>query len=301
MCRYSRNASQGEHDNDAVSNHMQMLKLGLIGDHIAQSRAPNLHETAGKLTGLDVSYDLLVPADLALDFDAVFERARATGYHGLNITYPYKERVMPKVSVTDPLVAAIGAVNTVVFSAAGPQGYNTDYSGFMLAYRTVRGDAPPGTVCLIGTGGVGKAVAFGLLQLGAKAIRCCDTDTDKAQALATALNALGTSTKIEVSDTTVLAASGADGVINCTPLGMSDIGGSPLPASAMKGAFWAFDAVYTPVNTVFLQDAAAGGLTVISGYELFFGQGIDAWAFFTADRNFKHGDLDQTALRAAIS
>ena len=66
------------------------------------------------------------------------------------------------VTIADPLVRAIGAVNTVVFAEDGPQGFNTDYSGFMAAYRAVFGDKPPGTVCLIGTGGVGKAVAFGL-------------------------------------------------------------------------------------------------------------------------------------------
>jgi shikimate dehydrogenase len=62
----------------------------------------------------------------------------------------------------------------------------------------------------------------------------------------------------------------------------------------MQGAKWAFDAVYTPVETQFLQDARAAGLTVISGYELFFGQGVDAWDIFTGI------PLDHAALRAAI-
>ena len=49
----------------------------------------------------------------------------------------------------------------------------------------------------------------------------------------------------------------------------------------MTGALWAFDAVYTPVDTQFLNDAAAQGLQIISGYELFIGQGVDAWRLFT--------------------
>ncbi len=57
--------------------------------------------------------------------------------------------------------------------------------------------------------------------------------------------------------------------------------GTPLPRALLKGGAWVFDAVYTPVDTRFLQDAAAEGLQVISGYELFVGQGVDAWRIFT--------------------
>lgn len=270
------------------------VRLGLIGDNITRSKSPRLHRTAGRLTGLDVSYDRLIPRDLGQSFDEVFEQARTGGFRGINVTYPYKELVTAKVHVADPLVRAIGAVNTVLFDPQGPQGFNTDYSGFMAAYRAVRGAAPPGTVCLIGTGGVGKAVAFGLIGLGAAAIRCVDLDPEKARALADALRALGSSTRIETAEDAATAARGADGIINCTPLGMVGIGGTPLPAEAMRGAHWAFDAVYTPVETQFLRDAEAAGLTVISGYELFFGQGVDAWALFTGV------PLDHAALRAAI-
>nr|WP_325249897.1 shikimate dehydrogenase [Amylibacter sp.] len=270
------------------------VKLGLIGDNITRSKSPRLHRTAGELTGLDVTYDRLIPKDMALTFNEVFDQAQSSGYRGINVTYPYKELVIGKVTVADPLVRAIGAVNTVVFDPEGPKGFNTDYTGFMHAYRAERGDKPAGIVCLIGTGGVGKAVAFGLIGLKAKTIRCVDLDADKATALADALRALGTDTQIETFTDPQEAAKGADGIINCTPLGMVGIGGTPLPASAMAKAAWAFDAVYTPVETKFLQDATAAGLNVISGYELFFGQGVDAWAIFTGV------PLDTTALRQGI-
>ncbi len=272
----------------------KIVKLGLIGDNITRSKSPRLHRTAGRLVGLDVTYDRLIPKDMGLSFDEVFEQARVSGYRGINITYPYKEIVTSRVTVADPLVRAIGAVNTVVFDADGPKGFNTDYSGFMNAYRSVRPAKSPGVVCLIGTGGVGKAVAFGLIGLGAQTIRCVDLDPAKANSLADALAALGSETKIEVFDDAATAAAGADGIINCTPLGMVGIGGTPLAAEAMRGAAWVFDAVYTPVDTPFLQDAAREGLTVISGYELFFGQGVDAWRIFTGI------EIDSAALRAAI-
>ncbi|SFR45838.1 shikimate dehydrogenase family protein [Litoreibacter janthinus] len=271
------------------------VKLGLIGDNITQSKSPRLHRTAGALVGLNVTYDLLIPAELGLTFDGVFAYAQSNGYRGVNVTYPYKELAPFKVSIDDPFVRAIGAINTVVFEGDGPKGFNTDYSGFLNAYRCARGDTPTGTVCLIGTGGVGKAVAFGLVGLNAKTIRCVDIDEAKAASLATALAALGSDTTFEVFTDPVAAANGADGIINCTPMGMVGIGGTPLPAEAMRGATWAFDAVYTPVDTPFLQDAAQAGLTVISGYELFFGQGLDAWDIFVG------APLDQAALRRAIA
>lgn len=270
------------------------IKLGLIGDNITRSKSPKLHKTAGSLAGLDVTYDRLIPEDLGLTFDEVFERARSSGFRGINVTYPYKETVASMVIVADPLVRAIGAVNTVVFENDGAKGFNTDYSGFMNAYRLIRGTKEPGTVCLIGTGGVGKAVAFGLIGLNAKVIRCVDLDPAKAETLADALRALGSETQIETATDVNAAAACADGLINCTPLGMVGIGGTPLPFEAMQGATWAFDAVYTPIDTEFLQDATRAGLTVISGYELFFGQGVDAWSIFTS------AEIDHSALRTAI-
>lgn len=273
----------------------KQVKLGLIGDNITRSQSPRLHREAGRLTGLDVTYDRLIPKDIGLSFGEVFDQARSSGYRGINVTYPYKETVSGRVSVADPLVRAIGAVNTVVFEPAGPQGFNTDYSGFMRAYRLVRGSVGPGTVCLIGTGGVGKAVAFGLIGLGAKVIRCVDLNRGKAEALRDALIAAGSTTQVEICTDAVKAAAGADGLINCTPVGMTGLEGTPLPAAAMQGAAWAFDAVYTPVDTQFLQDAAAQGLAIISGYELFFGQGVDAWGIFTGE------PIDTGALRQAIS
>ena len=78
-----------------------------------------------------------------------------------------------------------------------------------------------------------------------------------------------------------MLAEGVAGVVNCTPVGMVGYEGTPLARQSLSRASWIFDAVYTPVDTQFLQDATDEGLQVISGYELFFGQGVDAWRIFT--------------------
>ena len=274
---------------------MTEVRLGLIGDNIARSKSPLLHVEAGRLSGLAVSYERLVPADLALGFEAVFERCREGGFHGINITYPYKEQVVPLVRINDPLVARIGACNTVLFSGPTPAGYNTDHSGFAAAYRGGFGTKEPGTVAMAGAGGVGKAIAFALTALEARQLRLFDPHHARAAALARAIDAAATGMAVEVCSDIAQAVSGADGLINCTPLGMTGQPGSAVPASLMATARWAFDAVYTPVETEFLKDARAAGIEVMSGYELFFHQGVHAFRLFTGR------EVDQQALRDALA
>ena len=273
---------------------MNKLLIGLIGDNIAASRAHELHGNAGRLCGINVQYDKLVPRELGRDFDGVFQYAIDRGYNAINVTYPYKEMAAAKVRIADPLVQAMGAVNTVVFGAGEPQGHNTDYSGFVGAYQSIRGDAPSGPVCMIGAGGVGKAVAFGLLKAGLADIRLVERDLARAEALAASLKSVRPGLNVTVSGDPAAAAKGAAGLINCSPVGMVGYEVTPLAAEHMAGAVWAFDAVYTPVNTRFLADACAAGLTAISGYELFFHQGVDAWRIMSGK------EVDPSKLRAAL-
>lgn len=257
------------------------VRLGLIGDNIARSRAPELHRLAGVLAGVETTYDRLIPRELGADFEQVFAQCAVSGYRGINITYPYKELATSKVEIADPLVRSVGAINTVIFGPGEPEGHNTDLTGFVAAYRNAFGSRGPGAVALLGAGGVGKAVAFGLIALGATAIRVVDTDAGKAIALAGAIARAEPRLVATVAVDAEQAVRGADGVINCTPLGMVGHEGSPVAAAELGPQHWAFDAVYTPVDTVFLRDAAAAGLQCLSGYELFFYQGIQAFKIFT--------------------
>ncbi|WP_417270543.1 shikimate dehydrogenase family protein [Celeribacter sp.] len=275
---------------------MPDLHLGLIGDNIKQSSTPRLHRLAGLQNGLDVQYDSLIPPEMNKTFDQVFDACQSGSYRGINITYPYKEIATQHVEIEDAQVRRIGAINTVVFSSHGPRGYNTDYSGFLDAYRKERGHMPPDRVLLVGTGGVGRAIAFGLLTLGARDIRLTDCDPERAHGLASDLRAAAPAgTNITVGDTVDDLAQGVEGLVNCTPVGMVGYGGTAIPTTAMRDATWAFDAVYTPIHTQFLREAAQAGLQVISGYELFFFQGVNAWDIFAGH------PLDQALLRADLN
>lgn len=272
-----------------------VIRLGLIGDNISRSQSPRLHVLAGRLCGVDVTYERLIPADRGEDFDTVFARCLAEGFRGINITYPYKERVVPLLMVHDPAIAAVGACNTAVFDATPPSGYNTDYTGFMSAFRETLAGAAPGKVAMAGAGGVGKAVAFGLAGLGCEGLLVFDRDRAKAEALLSSLTAAGLDMPVEIAPSIEEAAAEADGLVNCTPLGMTGYSGSAIPKALIGRQHWAFDAVYTPVETEFLGDARAAGLSIISGYELFFHQGIDAFRIFTG------AAIDAAALRGLLA
>ncbi len=270
------------------------LRLGLIGDNITQSESPRLHRLAGRMCGLNITYDNLIPADRHQDFDAVFESCRAAAFRGLNITYPYKERVMPKLTIDDPAIRSIGACNTVIFDGAVARGYNTDYSGFIAAFRHSFGAVTPGAVAMVGAGGVGRAIGFALARLGATSLRLFDADSAKADNLAQAISRVAKTMTVTVALSAGDAIAGADGLVNATPLGMTGKPGSAFANMPLGAQRWAFDAVYTPLETQFLRDARAAGLAIMNGYELFLYQGIDAFRIFTGR------DVDAVALRAAL-
>ena len=273
---------------------MATVRLGLIGDNIAASQAPRLHRLAGELRGGTIRYDLLVPAETGLGFDALFDRCASGAYRGVNVTHPYKERVVARVEIANPLVRVMGAVNLVRFDPDRPRGFNTDHTGFLSAWRERFGAENPGAVCLVGAGGAGRAVGFALAALGADAIRLVDTERGRAQALAQSLRSAWPGLDASAAESLEESAAGARGLVNCSPVGMDGHEGTPVPRALMRGAAWAFDAVYTPVRTPFLADAEAAGLEPLSGFELFFHQGVDGLEIFLGE------SVDRVRLRRAL-
>jgi shikimate dehydrogenase len=268
----------------------------LIGIGIERSRAPELHRIAGRLCGLPVTYELIsLSSDQPDEFSAALAACRSRGYRGVNVTHPFKERAAQAVAWTPGSVRRLGAVNTVrLDEKSGMQGFNTDHSGFVRAFRSrFPGSAPRG-VAIVGTGGAGRAIAFGLADLGAQELRLFDHDRARADRLARALRAAG-AVRVVHCTSVEEAAAGAEGLVNATPLGMQRHPGTAIPKAVIGAQAWAFDAVYTPLETQFLQDAAQAGLAVLSGYELFFYQGVDAFELFTGVQ------VDERALREALT
>ncbi len=257
----------------------QPLLLGLIGSPIKSSAAPAMHEAAAEALGLRAQYRLidLAGADAA-KLRAMLEGVRLLGFSGVNVTFPYKEAVVPLLDGLSPAAAAIGTVNTVVARQGKLTGHNTDSTGFAAAFDAVLGSPGDEPVALIGAGGVGRAIAFALAELGARALHIFDSDTAKANALAARLEAR---MAVRVCRDVEQALNGAGGVINGTPIGMLPNRDSPVPVNFLHKKMFVADAVYTPLWTPLLQVARAAGCRVMTGRELCIYQAADAFRLFT--------------------
>jgi shikimate dehydrogenase len=257
--------------------------LGLIGAKIGRSISPAMHEAAARALGIELHYHLIdtdVLGHSAKDLPRLLGGAHALGFTGLNITHPFKEAVVRHLDAIEGAAAALGSVNTVVIRDGRLVGHNTDYTGFVSGWRRTFRGMPPGRAALIGAGGVGRAIAHGLLALGAGALRLTDTDAGRARALAVELRTAHPEVSIEVAGDAQDAARGCEGIVNATPVGMYAYPGNPVPLAAFSGIRWASDAIYTPLETEFITAARRAGAAVMTGQELAIGQAVDAFALF---------------------
>ncbi|MFC3283336.1 shikimate dehydrogenase family protein [Litchfieldella rifensis] len=271
------------------------MRLGLIGKAIMNSSSPDLHVRLGKLTGIPASYDLFDANEQPIEsLESQVRKVIAEGYRGVNVTFPYKEQAVHLATRPSEGARRVGAANTLVFADGEIIAENTDYTGFISGFRATLGDRKPGRVLLIGTGGVGKAVAFGLGKLGAEEIVLMDLDAAKSRQLAGELEAQGFRASIVTQDRLAEAVGRCDGLVNCTPIGHEKSPGCPLPKELIQGHHWIFDAVYVPAVTEFIAAAKAAGASVMSGVSLFVFQGVDAFKLFCEDAD-KRAAVDEQA------
>ena len=259
----------------------------VIGDPIAQSKSPVIHNFwLGKL-GIDAGYRAchVRPEDLA---DYLAARCSDPLWRGCNVTMPHKQAVMPFLTRIDPPADAIGAVNTILPTGGGElAGTNTDAPGFLeplaaeLAqthyFRMAR---------IIGTGGAARAIIAALAGQGFTLV-VAGRDPAKARALLDELAPKGEHHAIDIAHfagPTDFAFDDREGccdlVVNASSLGMT--GQPPLPfdwSHAPPGAI-AYDIVTAPLDTPFLQAARAGGHRTVDGLSMLIGQAAVAFAKF---------------------
>ncbi|WP_439371672.1 shikimate dehydrogenase [Bradyrhizobium sp. PMVTL-01] len=254
------------------------LLTGLIGAPIAHSASPAMHERAAEALGLRGHYQLIEvagagPAGLAM----LLEGVRRLGFAGVNVTFPYKEAVVPLLDELAPAAATMAAVNTVVVRDNRLIGHNTDTTGFARAVAPLLA-ASGNAVAVIGTGGVGKAIAFALASLKVTDLRIFDSEPARAERLAALLARHGAA-RVAASVEDALA--GATGLVNGTPVGMLPNRDTPVPASLLRENLWVADAVYSPLITPLLAAARAKGAKIMTGRELAINQAADAFELFT--------------------
>lgn len=276
-----------------------MIKLGLVGEGIVQSQSPDLHERLGASLDLPVRYDLVDSLGVeGFDFPSAIHTLREKGYRGTNVTFPFKEKAAELADIRGEGVKRVGTANTLLFDAEGLRAENTDYTGFISAYRHSFGDQPAGDVLLIGAGGVGRAVACALGALAASCIHILERDSARGESLSRDLNAMGITAECITPEQVQHALPEWQGVVNCSPIGHINHPGCPIDTAGLGPQHWVFDAVYIPAHTELLNAAHQAGAKTLSGVDLFVFQGVDAFRFFTADHiGTEHIDAHVIPLR----
>lgn len=260
------------------------ILAGLIGSGIQASRTPPMHEREGAEQGLRLIYRLVDLDALRLGPGALGElltAAERMGFSGLNITYPCKQAVVPLLNQLSPDARALGAVNTVVLKDGQRIGHNTDCSGFAESFRRGLPDVRRDRVVQLGAGGAGAAVAHALLAEGVGRLAISDTEAPRAAALAADLAARFGAGRAEAADDLSAEVAAADGLVNCTPVGMAKLPGTPLPVALLRPKLWVADIVYFPLETELLRAARAIGCRTLDGGGMAVFQAVGAFRLFT--------------------
>ena len=258
---------------------------GLIGANILQSLSPALHEDAFAAAGISGHYHLMDVSRMRgqADLADIVASIRRLGFVGVNVTFPFKERIIPLLEELAPEAAVIGAVNTVVVGDDGRlTGHNTDCSGFRRAFEETLGRdaATEGEVVLVGAGGAGRAVGTALLDLGVASLSIYDQSVERAKALASDLEGranAGVDAATDLAD----AMRRSSGAVNATPIGMLGHPGSVLPPELIAARHWIADVVYTPMETQMIGSARAKGCRVMTGGGMCVHQAAEAFRLFT--------------------
>jgi shikimate dehydrogenase len=257
---------------------------GLVGRGISASRSPEMHEREAAALGLTLVYrridfDQLNYSDDQLD--GTLRWLETIGFDGVNLTHPFKQRVLESLDSVAPDAAALGAVNTVVFRDGTRRGYNTDWSGFRASLQRGLPGAALHEVAQIGCGGAGSAIAYALSSMGAQRVKAFDSDRTKALEMAERIGPHFPKTAIEVCRDAKTAMDGADGVVQASPIGMAAHPGVPFDPTYLREGMWVADIVYFPTETALLAAARACGCRTLSGGGMAVHQAADAFQLIT--------------------
>ncbi len=264
--------------------------LGVIGHPVEHSLSPVMHNAAIAHLGLDYVYLPLPvkPENLA----AALNGFAAIELQGFNITIPHKQAILPFLSTVSPVAEAVGAVNTVWRNDNGWAGTNTDVEGFLapllrMGAKEVQGrienqDWSQTVAVILGNGGAARAVVAGCTQLGCGEIYVVGRNALKLQEFQESWSNSAFQAKLHIHTWEKLPdlIAHADLLVNTTPVGMYPHGSqSPLNAveiSQLPTGAIAYDLIYTPSPTRFLQQAQQQGAITIDGLEMLVQQGAAA-------------------------
>lgn len=252
--------------------------LGVMGDPIAHSKSPAMHNAALKAAGVHGMY---MPLHVHPDqLEAAVRGITALGYRGVNVTIPHKEQVMQYLDVIDESARLIGAVNTIVNENGTLTGYNTDGIGYV---RSLKEKAVPQIegkrIAVLGAGGAARGVVYALALEKPGQISILNRTADRAVSLAADLQSydIGNISGGGMQDAQAVLAA-ADIVINTTAAGMHPhMDEVPVDPAWIREGAAVSDLIYNPLETRLLRESRLRGCTVHGGLGMFVYQGAVAF------------------------
>lgn len=256
---------------------------GILGSNTSVSMSPYIHNTAFAYHGLN---KVFIPLQ-TLDLDAFMTRMVRPetreidlNFRGFSVTLPHKQSIIKHLDALDETAAAIGAVNTVQIGEDGKlTGFNTDAPGFIEPLLNSYGDLKDARVAMLGAGGAARACVYALKKHGAN-VTIFARDVKKAEALATEF---GAAAKRLETDNRNSHFADHDIVVNATPLGMKGKfeGQSPVTPEQLAGVHLAYDLIYIPFQTPFMDAADAAEVPKIGGLAMLIAQALEQSRIWT--------------------
>lgn len=242
--------------------------VAIVGTPIAQVKSPDNFNAWFAQHGLDRAMLAIDLEQTGLDdFLATLRAWR--NLRGCVVTVPYKQELAERLEKLSPRAAALRSVNVIRREADGSlTGDNVDGEGFLKAAGNHGFAAAGGSALVLGSGGVGSAIAYALAEAGIAALTLTDASQDRAQSLAAILRDDFPDLSVETRLSTL---QGHDLVVNASPVGMGDSAELPLPAPLLEGlaaSTLVADVVTRPEITPLLAHARARGCRIQTGAEM---------------------------------
>ena len=279
---------------------------GIIGDPVSHSLSPLLHNTAFQNLGVNALYKtFLLKKEALKDFFGDLKK-KDSPIFGLNVTVPYKEKIVEYMDLMSPFAEKVKAVNTIVISKERMlEGFNTDGLGFLVHIKELKFNTQNKRIAVLGAGGTARAIiaALCLLPQRPESIRVFNHHRHKADQLIEDLSQRMDTSIVRSVDTVVGLNIGiADLVINTTPLGMKDDDPCLIDEALLHSKMLVYDVIYHPAETPLLKMAKKKGAQCANGLGMLFYQGILAfqhWANVELNEKIK-SKIRQNLNRGAL-
>lgn len=254
---------------------------GLIGYPVKHSLSPVMHNAAFQVLKINAEYKLfeLKPQDL----ESFLESLPKENIHGLNVTIPYKEKVLPFLDNISSEAELIGAVNTIRVSHSKLEGFNTDGDGFLRHLKEdLRFDPAGKIIAIIGAGGAARAVSVSLSNYKPKIIAIYDVDKTKTLDLVSHLKDNFKNIEFKAADSIEeLNTQISDLLVNATPIGMKESDPCLVNKKFMHKNLLVYDLIYNPGETKLIKLAKQMGARTSNGLGMLLYQGVRSFELWT--------------------